>query len=588
MIRIFVVLLLGGLVGCGAASKATEAGLELELSVEGDANPLVGETVWVRAVFSKPTATASAYKWSAVDPDGQPVPVDPSGSASPRASFVPVRPGSHRVVCRATLAGSGSSFTATGTIQVSASAEGRRIYTVRILPPPQSGLPPVEREETVGRSGKTGLTWIVGEGVTTRLEVRDASGPVPCLVRLARGLRDPLPRDLYLPEGGGSVRLSDSFDALFVPDGDVAPVVKGNLSAARLAPFWRVELSPGYLVEGSVRGPDGALPGAAVSLHTTDEAGLEAPSTVGRSRSDGAFRLRSRAGAALLFVVPPEGSLLPVATVRDARLQLSASASDWRFTFAAHPAATVTGQVSASDGARPAPRAAVVLELEDPTSAGSLRTSLGTFEATASYRRELVSGELGELVDPLRSGDPVRVPLGRYRITVHPAAGAPVSEGRSERLVEVRGAEALTLRLAERVLVTGVVRKSHGEPVVAHVRASSAGGQFSTLTDEAGRFSLRVDAGESYDLLVRPLEQISGVGPLLLPAVKVSGATDLQTVALPAAMRLAGKVRTSGNLALPGALLRIWCSGQECPSRAVLDETHTGPDGSFELRVPAP
>ena len=57
---------------------------------------------------------------------------------------------------------------------------------------------------------------------------------------------------------------------------------------------------------------------------------------------------------------------------------------------------------------------------------------------------------------------------------------------------------------------------------------------------------------------------------------------------LPRAVALSGRVITQGGLAIAGALIRIWCSGSGCATSDVVDETLSGADGSFTVRVPAP
>jgi hypothetical protein len=68
----------------------------------------------------------------------------------------------------------------------------------------------------------------------------------------------------------------------------------------------------------------------------------------------------------------------------------------------------------------------------------------------------------------------------------------------------------------------------------------------------------------------------------------VSGATELGELILPRAVSLSGRVVTKGGLALDGALIRIWCSGQGCSTADPVDEVLSGADGSFIVRVPPP
>jgi hypothetical protein len=96
-----------------------------------------------------------------------------------------------------------------------------------------------------------------------------------------------------------------------------------------------------------------------------------------------------------------------------------------------------------------------------------------------------------------------------------------------------------------------------------------------------------VDNGANYNVIIRALPGAAkNLGRYIIPQLSVSGDRDLKQIVLPPAVNLRGYIKTAGNLAIPNAVIRIWCSGQGCPSHELVDETQSYNDGSFELRIP--
>jgi hypothetical protein len=143
---------------------------------------------------------------------------------------------------------------------------------------------------------------------------------------------------------------------------------------------------------------------------------------------------------------------------------------------------------------------------------------------------------------------------------------------------------SLNLKLGARVTLQGQVVDQQGNPVEARVVASANTGSFSTEADSTGKFSLYLNNKATYSLLIRSTQR--SVSTYIDPKLTVDGSGQLAPIKLPPAVLLSGKITTSSNLGISGSLVRIWCSGADCPSHEIVDETTVLKDGQFELRVP--
>jgi hypothetical protein len=559
----------------------------LVLVIESSTSPVVGESAVVRAE-AQAAYRVLDYGWTVNDPEGEAVTLQ--RLAADRVSFVLQRAGGYAIACVATLE-DGTQRSDAAVLQVREASAGSLVYTAQIVPPPASGAAAAEVAVTVGDQDQQGLVWTVTEGLEISLEVVAASASLPTFVRLiAPG---GLSRDLYLAQGRANVRASGSFDALFIPGGDaIAPALRAGVRAAEVAPTWRVPRDSGETLSGSVEVAGGPLSGATVTARSQQGA-VEVPSTLAVTGADGTFSLRARPGPVSLLVVPPEDRPLPLAVVEADGLTLAGSAADWRFSFEASDAQALQGTVTRADGQTPLSGARVVLRSAQPlTGVGRLEVEGQSYPAVGRFHRELTSDGAGRLVD--LAGETPRVPPGSYRLEVEPGDGAPEGAGEGRRIfeVEVEDETQVALSLARRAVIRGAVRDGGGSAIVARVSAAGrdSTGEFATTTDDQGQFALHVDSGLTYALAIRPLLSRSGAeaGPLLLGERTITEDTDLQQLVLPRAVTLAGTVKTGGGLAMAQALIRIWCSGVGCPSPDVVDETLTGHDGRFVLRVPPP
>jgi len=560
----------------------------LTLAVEGTALPKVGDKVEVSAVVSYIDDPPKKYDWSMTGPADSKATLE-ENAVGDRISFTPDVPGTFNVSCTVTLSDSDDTILSeTAAIQVQES--GKLLsYTARIIPSPTSGLPPTDIRVEVGRVSHSGLSWHLDEGKMVNLEVTDStSQALPVVVRLIQIGTDPAPREFHLPTGKGPVRVNGVFHTLFVPQGgDLPGQLLTNNSASTLQTNWKVALDQGVDVSGTIKRSDGTvLQGAKVTVHTRSQ-GVTVPSTLAECDGTG-FMVHTRIGQASVTVLPPEGSGLPLAIVDDKSLMVSGKTSGWTFSFVQAQPVTITGKVSTSTGTSPAASARVVLMTTLPADVGDLSVNVGApLPASGLYKRVLATSSSGEMVDPVSGDKQFVAPRGMYQVEVWPGAGEDAKvEGYFLKMMDLTATPAvsLNLKLGARVTLKGQVVDQQGKPVAARVVASADTGSFSTEADSSGKFSMYLNNKATYSLMIRSTQR--SVSTYIDPKLTVEGSTQLAPIKLPPAVLLSGKITTSSNLGISGSLVRIWCTGADCPSHEIVDETTVLKDGQFELRVP--
>ncbi len=575
--------------GCmdGDAMDAETPSGSVSLTILSKAVAAPGDNVEVKATVTGNYYQVETYAWTITDPNGGTISSTAMDTINRRVTFKVSDLGTHTITCRATLEASAGVLDGSATILVDDPSVLPLSYTARIIPTPSSGFPPTDKKLSVGRADQTSLQWTLDGGQPVKVQVEDdKAGAQAAYVRLFRTGADPMPRDIYLPGGEGTERLTGVFHALFLPDSaTVAPYLKLYVDAGTLSKTWKVSIPKALAVSGKVTLESKALAGAGVALHTREK-GITVPSTPAKSGKDGAYSVGTRSGSATFTVVPPAASGLPVALVQDSQLSVWGAASGWTFDYAkAAAVAKVSGKVTRSDGSTPAAGATVLLRLASTVDVGTLKNAAGTFKARGLVRRTLEADATGALKH--KDNSELTLLPGTYELEAWPGSKAPAGEGYAKQTLVVAAGKAasFTVKLSPRATVKGKVLDAQKEAVRASVTATGPTGTFSTATDGQGAFSLTLDDKASYRLTIRAMGS-SKVSSWIQPALKVAGGGQLPTYTLPEAVTLSGKVTTTGNLALAGALIRVWCSGTGCASGAVLEETHTRGDGSFALRLP--
>lgn len=595
-----VLALLPVLAGCGMAMDsegkgredagphdgAPDAAVSLAITTEGTPTPEPGDSVTLVAVVTGPYLVQS-FAWEVRDPSDGLVDHSTVSATGDRIRFVAQVAGTYFIRCEATLSGTGETLDRTVSLPVE-SSEDRLTYTARILPSPASGLPPTDVVLSVGDVDQKGLNWQLDSGREVTLTVKDTQDNLlPSVVRLIRTGADPLPRDIFLETGSGKVKVTGAFHALFLPGNEsIAPALKSNIQASTLASTWPIQLDGGHQVQGQVLDSNGlGVADAAVTLHTS-QAGIKVPSTLAETGADGSFSLRSCGGTAVLTVVPPRDSGLPVAEVKDASLTLSSDSTGWSFAYNAPQPVQVSGAITRSDGNTPARGARLLLTTESPTTVvGTLTIPGSTLGATGMYRRELITDSDGVIQDPAANGQAITVPKGTYNLEVWPGPSDEQDHQGYAASTQVFASSIakLNLRLGARAQLSGKVVDPNGNSVKARITATSETGSFIKNTADDGTFQLYLNDKTIYRLIIRSTYQ--HVSTWIKPDFTISGDKIMDIIYLPKALEISGKVTTSGGMGISGALVRLWCSGADCLTHDIVDEARVLTDGTFRLRV---
>jgi hypothetical protein len=195
------------------------------------------------------------------------------------------------------------------------------------------------------------------------------------------------------------------------------------------------------------------------------------------------------------------------------------------------------------------------------------------------------------------------VPRVRYRVTIAPPPDLPGDLGITSEVIDLRGAGATVARavaLKARTPVQG--RLTAPAPIVGlKVRASDAGEDGFRRTvivnvGSDGLYTISADAERLYRVSVEPTVDRSVPRIPLIP-FRAGPMPPTNSQALPRILTVKGQALGDGQ-PLPGVVIQIYCLGNapdcvasESPdvtNTLPIDETVSGPDGNYELRIPEP
>jgi hypothetical protein len=460
----------------------------------------------------------------------------------------------------------------------------RRLAQFRIRLVPPSGLPFPTQESAVQAQAGVPLTQpvVLQRGAEVVLDPHDASGSggVSSYVRVTEtrsaltieGHTDSLPFKALL-------LASFAYDVLFVPDGDVAPLLQTAKTPAALNVLPLV-LTPGTAVSGRALGAGGQ---PVRDVRVVLRAGA-LTSTVGASDAAGGFALRSRGGTFALAVSPPSDAGLPelaLAATPGLPIPDAASAGSLEIRWAPVTAASVTLSVRAPDGIRPAAGARARLDRDGVLPAAGTVTFHPPAGPALTRTLEGLAHAVGQVAaDGTVTLSPL--PPGRYRLTVTPADGDD-SSALTATTVDLGGAAPAPVRLSAKVHLRGTLQPAAivpGTRVYATPRVVDPPRPLAAAV---------VGADGSYDLAVDPGR---GVARSLLAAVS-SGVTgsEVPPRTLPRALAFTSVVTGEGAQAVGAVVVQAFC---DAASPSCLDptlplaETLSGPGGAFTMPLPDP
>lgn len=462
-----------------------------------------------------------------------------------------------------------------GSLNVTAPGANTEFVRLRVVPPVSVGAPPQERTLLImggGDQGEQNVT--LDPGLPLPITVRTpAAAPVAAYLRFTSSASPDVVIEGFSDAGGNAaVRMVPGrYDVLIVPT--------SSALAPRVIPDWdpltgALTVDAGQALGGIVLDAGGdPLAGARVSVMSGG-----VPSTIGTTGADGRFALRWREGgvAETVTVVAPDGSDLPRL---DATFEVGALA-ELTVQHANVPRADVGGTLVRVGGA-PAASTDVLVALTRPA-CGEMRDGAGVLATAAgSHRRTLRTDATGFL------------PAARF--VEGTGAAFIASAGPGARATFPVPAAAAVDAAAPVEVVGQVLRAAGGARAGARVRATMTGVLAHTgapapavTTGGDGRFAIALAAGAAYELVIT---DPSGDDAARTFAIAAAAATDLETVALPAALAVRGKIFVSGSsVGVRGvsvaALCQTDCDGIERTrplGEAVSDEL-----GRFVVAVPDP
>jgi hypothetical protein len=281
------------------------AGCQLDV-VYDPVSPTAGPGNIVEAhVLSTGTSGLVEYLWEVRSPAGVPLTLAPTNTAD-TVQFPVEEPGDYAVLVAVT---SQSCPTYDASLHVLAPGANMTTWRFRLTPPASSGAPPQEIVRSIPSLSSFDLGDIILDaGVPVSATVRNPAGTgVPAYLRVTSGAGFTV--EAYAAAGTGAVAAQipvGAVDVLVVPEASaLAPILVEDWDGGDIT------VDGGTLVTGTVLDPEGSpLAGARVSLVVDG-----VPSTIDTTDAAGVYRVRARAGAAIVVkVVPDDADGLPELT----------------------------------------------------------------------------------------------------------------------------------------------------------------------------------------------------------------------------------------------------------------------------------
>lgn len=468
-------------------------------------------------------------------------------------------------------------------LNVEAEGANTTLYRLRIVPPPSSGAPAMEKSILVKGGGWADIgAPDVARGQRTVFSITGPTGGVAAYVRFA-----PLSAPDAVVEAFADA--AGLVDALVSPQPHsvlVIPSVDG-VAPRRLAawsPFAVSELlvGAGSVVTGTVRGPDAApLAGARVQVAIEG-----VPSTLATTAADGGFavRVEPASGAITIEVTPDPASGLPrlVATSQAStpgvsQLDLSVPV---QIRYAANFARkNVAGMVVRNARREAIPGARVTFV--GPMVAGMVVT--GSVSATATGELHIAASADSHGVLPS-----VVVPAGRVSAVVGMGVGtlAVVELDLASQISEIAAPEMQPIALS--VLPSSGLQGLAGatlELVPLGALAQAGAPTVHVVAQATGALSAALPAGGRFELRFR--DPFGRGAPLVVPDREIS--TIATSYRLPPSIHLRGRAKLDGTQAMANAAVQLLCNGCSGVERnRPIAEAVSGITGQFVLAVPDP
>lgn len=459
-------------------------------------------------------------------------------------------------------------------------------WSFRVTPPTDSGLPSKLVRYPAQAPPEAIITLDPGRLVTIApKQIGGSMSVVPAYVRVSLA-NSPIRFEGHTAAGPVRVPLLEliSYDVLIVPDGKgVAPALAMISTLAPGLP----DLDMGLPVSGQVLDRAGnPVAGAQVILRSG-----ALSSTISVTDADGNYVIRARPGNFHVSVTAPTGTALPEARTSgfgDAMGPVLVSqpiAPDVSFRW--QMPATLAVSIDVKDPtSAPVANAAVYLRAMGPSQVGTFVvngvSATGSLPGLATTPRRAVTDAQGRAT--------FQAPAGPYEVTVYPPSDMPV--GSVTEAFNVTANQVRPISLPERLVIAGTLAPSAGwagaivtaEATRAYVPVAPA----KAVADASGNFSLTVDPGQSYRIIVEPRPGVPFARSIVKTWKREDG-PSLGALTVPAARAVAGTVRRADGPVMPGTLVEVFCVGglATCPDRSFsFARAVSGTDGTFSLMLP--
>jgi hypothetical protein len=470
-------------------------------------------------------------------------------------------------------------------------------FWLRVTPPPNMDLPPIENESVdveAGRSLNHDLAFRLGVPLEINPQDQSATHEVFSYVRITSDMST-VRLEGHTANGAYDVHLDGSFsyDVLVIPDDVIAPqLFHGTPSALGQRMF---KMDDGVPITGQVRGPMGPIKGARVLLRAD-----QVPSTIGLTTATGDYQMRARAGDFAALIIPPANSGLPQARLTAGsglKIYDQTARATLDFEWSAVTTTSLDLTVHRADGSVPA---GVHVRLE---SAAGFATKVGTLTVDKLYPLDASAFvQLDATVDARGAASFADLPHGMYTLTLTPLDGSAAITTTQIDLTSAMARVARTVSLAAKIALTGKLlppKLTAGATLLAlDPDADPAAPTPTAILDPSGAYLLKVDPGRSYALVLEGAPGQRLPRTLLRSIVAPMKDSVREDLTVPDGLTISGVVKNAGGTPVPGALIQAYCVGRppSCIDPAARDTTTVQPTsqaisdgtGAYQVLVPDP
>jgi hypothetical protein len=506
--------------------------------------------------------------------------------------FPLLRPGNYRVTATASAA-------CLGTVTVSATLTPVAQFWVRVTPPRNSKLPPLENVlvQVAAMQPRThNLPFNIGVPVPIDPQNTSGTDVIRSYVRITS------PRSTVRLEGHTDLGVytpqldtGRPYEVLVIPDGMVAPQLFTGTPEQLVQNGFK--LDPGIAISGRMTSGGTPVQGARILLRTG-----ALPSTPGLAAATGRFQLRARAGDYAATIIPPADSGLPEARIVPGGGLIiyppAPPSATMDFEWSATETSMLDLTVHRADGTPVSGPVHVRIDSE-PGQLPRVGTLIldGQFHIPASgvVHLEDTSDARGALSF-------AALPRVKYIATLTPLDGTAAIATVPLDLTGAADRVSRTARLARKVSLRGRLLPASLTAGATISAIDPAGDPIlrapSSPIDASGNYALAIDPGRTYSLVVEanPTRSLPRTFVRTIVAPVQDAVRD--DLVIPPGLPIEGVVTDARGAPIAGALIEAYCVGgpPACVDVNAPDTSTVRPTaeavsddrGSYRLLVPDP